>query len=452
MKRETLDRIETWNASAGRKPLVLMGARQTGKTWLMKEFAGKHYPDDTVYVNLMEDAPLCESIESSSLSPGNLLPLVQARCGKRIVPGKTLLLLDEIQESPRAVTALKFFREELPELAVMAAGSLLGLKLRRGRGGAGGGGGGGEGMGSFPVGKVNFIDVRPMTFREFLLAMGEEVKVGELADGNWEILDLLHGDMVRLLRDYLFVGGMPECVEAFSHRRDYNEIRGIQEEILEGYDMDFAKHAEKVPVAKLRLLWKNIPAQLSKENRKFVYKALREGARGRDYEEALEWLAGAGMVHRLYKADPPRMPLSAYGDFPAFKLFMHDVGLLGAMSGLPASAILEGTAVFTNFKGALTEQYVMQELLAAGAKPFYWAAEKGDAEVDFVVQGDRAVYPIEAKASRNLKARSLSVYREFFKPPVCYRTSLEKHSVGGNIRDFPLYAVSKIVEEIASRS
>ncbi|MBQ3289592.1 MAG: ATP-binding protein [Kiritimatiellae bacterium] len=443
MQRVAFNEIEAWNKRKNRKPLILMGARQVGKTWLMDEFARSVYSGDSVSVNFMEDDAIRENFETVKLDPKTLVSLIQARSGRRIVPGKTLLVLDEIQESPRALTSLKFFNEKMPELAIIAAGSLLGLSLRRKHGTKER-----ESKGSFPVGKVDFIDVRPMTFSEYLLARGESVKSDELATGNWEILNLIHDEMVRHLKDYLFVGGMPDAVRTFVANGDYLETRRTQKSILKAYDKDFVKHAEPSLLPRIRLLWNNVSAQLGKPNKKFIYKAMKEGARGRSYEDALQWLDDAGMVHQVFRADPPRMPLKSYEDFSAFKLYMHDVGLLGAMSGLPASALLELNSIFTNFKGALTEQYVLQELLAAGVSPSYWAAERGDAEVDFIVQGSKAVFPVEVKAERNLKAKSLKTYREFFKPPVCYRTSLSEYAAGRLTRDIPLYAVARIAEEV----
>jgi len=444
MERKELESaIASWDARKVRKPLVLMGARQVGKTWLMEHYAQKAYPNDAVIVNLMEDEPLRSSIEQASLDPQTLLALIQARCGRRIVPGRTLLILDEIQESPRALTALKFFNEKLPTLAVLAAGSLLGLSLRRKRGSKKR-----ETRGSFPVGKVSFLDVHPLTFAEFLTARGEDMKREALETEQKDVVGLLHEEYVRLLRDYLFVGGMPEAVKTFVEEGDYHAVRRVHKEILLAYDKDFVKHADETLLGRLRLLWKNIPAQLAKENKKFIYKVLKDGARGRDYEEALEWLDEAGMVHQVFRADPPRLPLKSYEDFAAFKLYQHDVGLLGAMSALPPSAILEGNELFTNFKGALTEQFVLQELVALGLEPSYWSAERGDAEVDFVLQGERGIYPLEVKAACNLKAKSLATYRGFFNPAICYRTSLAKRADGKLVRDVPLFDLPRIVREL----
>ena len=447
MERKTLEAaIAAWNGRKVRKPLILMGARQVGKTWLMEHYAQKAYPQDTVAVNLMEDEPLRSSIERASLEPKALLALIQARCGRRIVPGRTLLILDEIQESPRMLTALKFFHEKMPELAVLAAGSLLGLSLRRRSGTRER-----ESRGSFPVGKVSFLDVHPLSFAEFLMARGEDLKCEALESDQREVVELLHDEYVCLLRDYLFVGGMPEAVKTFAEEGDYHAVRQVHEEILRAYDKDFVRHADENLLGRLRLLWRNVPAQLAKENKKFVYKVLKDGARGRDYEEALGWLDDAGMVHRVYRADPLRMPLRSYEDFSAFKLYQHDVGLLGAMSAVPSSVILEGNALFTNFKGALTEQFVLQELIALGVNPCYWSAERGDAEVDFIFQGECEVYPLEVKAACNLKAKSLATYRVSFKPPICYRTSLAKRADGKLVRDVPLFDLPRIVREVQAR-
>ncbi len=444
MERKAYAQIEAWNNRKNRKPLVLMGARQVGKTWLMEAFARKVYADDFVAVNFMEDDAMRNSFETANLDPKTLLSLIQVRSNHKIVPGRTLLLLDEIQESPRALTSLKFFNEKMPDLAIVAAGSLLGLSLRRKRGSKKK-----IARGSFPVGKVDFLDIRPMTFSEYLMARGESAKLDELRAGNWGVLDLVHDDLVRLLKDYYFTGGMPDAVKTFIEGADYHETRHVQQLILKAYDKDFVKHADPALLGRIRLLWNNIPAQLAKENKKFIYKALKEGARGRSYEEALQWLDDAGMIHQVFRAETPRMPLKSYEDFSAFKLYMHDVGLLGAISALPPSAILEGNAVFTNFKGAMTEQFVLQELIASGVEPSYWSSERGDAEVDFLVQGAKAIYPVEVKAERNLKAKSLKAYRETFGPPVCYRTSLSPFSAGKLVRDMPLYAVSRIAAEIS---
>ena len=443
MKREVSASISTWNVSAGRKPLILMGARQVGKSWLLNDFAATSYPGKAVFVNFMEMERLRRNVESSNLDPQTLLGLIELETGKQVVPGRTLLVLDEIQESPRALTALKFFQEKLPSLAVIAAGSLLGLSLR-----GGGRQSASRSPGSFPVGKVDFLEVGPLTFGEFLSAMEMDRRRLALAEEQWELVRLQHETYIDLLKNYFFVGGMPEAVNAYRNTHSYHQVRRVQEAILTAYDKDFEKHAPPPLLAKLRLLWNNIPAQLAKENKKFIYTAMRAGARAREYEEALQWLDDAAMVRVLRRVGTPRLPLKAYEDFSAFKLYLVDVGLLGALSELAPEMLLDGNDIFTNFKGALTEQFALQEFQALGVKPRYWTSDSGTAEVDFVVQGVQSVYPVEAKASRNLKARSLSVYRELFHPARCYRVSLEQYRPEGTVRDFPLYAIEQLVAEM----
>ena len=435
MQRDVLAKIIDWNQNRKRKPLILMGARQVGKTWLMDAFAKKCYPRNHVAVDLQELDNLRQRIDESDIQPKALIDIIQAATGKEIIPGKTLLIIDEIQESHKALHALKYFNQELPELAMIVAGSLLGLAM-----GKSGKKGKSSARGSFPVGKVNFLDVTPMSFMEFVRAVDNPFRLKALETGDWNLIGSLRNDFETLLRKYLFVGGMPEAVEEFSESGNYTTVRKIQSEILAAYDADFVKHAPPELLAKIRMLWRNIPAQLAKENRKFIYSALKSGARAREYETALQWLDDAGMIRQVFRASPPRLPLFANQDFSAFKLFMHDVGLLGAMSGINSQTILDGNALFTNFKGALTEQYVLQELVASGVAPFYWTSESGNAEVDFVVQGESDVFPIEAKAGINTKAKSLKVYRELFNPPYAIRTSLQPYNDGGTTKDIPLYA------------
>ncbi len=443
MKRDVLQKIKDWNRNPKRKPLILMGARQVGKTWLMDAFARECYPEDHVKVDLQELDSLRASIDNSDLTPKTILDLIQAMTGREIVPGRTLLIIDEIQESHKALNALKYFNQDLPALSVIVAGSLLGLAMgksdekRRY-----------NVRGSFPVGKVNFLDVNPMSFSEFVRAVDNEFRFKALESGDWGLVGSMHGDLEALLRKYLFVGGMPEAVGEFAETGDYAAVRKIQGEILAAYDADFVKHAPVELLPKIRLLWRNIPAQLAKENRKFIYSALKSGARAREYETALQWLDDAGMMHQVFRVSPPRLPLFSYQDFSAFKLYMHDVGLLGAMSGIASQTLLEGNALFTNFKGAMTEQYVLQELVAAGIAPYYWTSDSGNAEVEFVVQGESATFPIEAKAGINTKAKSLKVFRELFQPPYAIRTSLNPHVEGQFTKDIPLYAVGSRIPRL----
>lgn len=448
MKRAIIAEIEHWNAmETFRKPLVLMGARQVGKSWLMRTFAAAHYPEDTVFVDLHDDEAICEAIESSHSDALGILEIISTATGRKIVPGKTLLILDEIQECPRLLSCLKYFYEKKPQLAVMAAGSLLGLSLNRDdkRKKAP------TKKVSFPVGKVNFLEVPPMTFAEFLDAIGEEERRMRIDERDWGTLEALHGSYCDLLKKYYFVGGMPEAVATYVRERDFVEVRKVQKDILLAYDKDFAKHAPEALLAKIRLLWQAIPSQLARENKKFIYTALKSGARAREYETALQWLEDAGMIRQIRRVARPGMPLKSYEDFSAFKLYAHDVGLLGAMSDLPQQVLIKGNELFTHFKGALTEQYVLNELIASGVSPSYWSTDKGMAEIEFVVQGVDSIYPIEAKAERNLQAKSLKSYRNRFSPVKCLRTSLSEHHIGEVTDDVPLYAVSTLAADYLSR-
>ena len=448
MQRDVFQKIIDWNLGKKRKPLILMGARQVGKTWLMDEFANEFYPNSHVKVDLQRDDLLRARIDESNIDPKTMIDLIQASTGKQIVPGKTLLIIDEIQESHKALNALKYFNQEMPELAVVVAGSLLGLAVgksedarkRKKR----------KAQGSFPVGKISFLDVHPMSFSEFVRAIDNPFRLKALENGDWKLVETLHEDFESLLRKYLFVGGMPEAVANFAESGDYAAVRRTQTEILTAYDADFVKHAPPELLPKIRLLWKNIPAQLAKENKKFIYTALKSGARAREYEAALSWLDDAGMINQVFRASPPRLPLASYQDFSAFKLYMHDVGLLGAMSGTSPSMLLDGDALFTNFKGALAEQFALQELTAREIEPSYWTSDSGNAEVEFVVQGENDIFPVEVKSGINTKAKSLKAYRELFRPPYAIRTSLQPYHDGETVKDIPLYAFGIHISRLLS--
>ena len=427
-----------------------MGARQVGKTWLMNEFARTAYPQDTVYVNLMKMKTLRNSLEQADLSPQAILERIGVALDVDITPGKTLLVIDEIQESSHALTSLKFFNEDVPGLAIIAAGSLLGLAVGRSKEERGGADDPNESRGSFPVGKVKFLDVHPMSFCEFVRGIGRNRLADLLITGEPEAVQPYAEELSDLLRRYFVVGGMPEAVDVYREKNDLRAVREVQENILAAYDVDFVKHAQSSQIQKIRLLWHAIPSQLAKENKKFVYTALKAGARAREYETVLQWLDDAGMVKQVFRVGTPRLPLRSYCDFSAFKLYVHDVGLLGAMSDLPPSAVLDGEALFTNFKGAMTEQFVLQELMAYGHCPCYWSNDAGNAEIEFVIQGGRGVFPIEAKAGINTQAKSLKVYRKAFGPPFALRTSLAPCHDGEEIKDIPLFvfgpSVGRLVE------
>ena len=435
--------MEDWDKAKRRKPLILMGARQVGKTWLMEEFARKHYPRDTVHVNLMENERLRTQFETIDLDPKTVTDVISIEVGKRIIPGNTLLIIDEIQESARAITSLKFFNEDMPELAVMAAGSLLGVALNRKRKD--------EktvaAKASFPVGKVSFLNIPPMTFEEFLLAIGEDVKCEVLRRCDWKMVSAFHGVFCDLLKRFYFIGGMPEAILAYRDEGDFMAVRKVQKEMLKAYDEDFAKHAEEAMLEKIRLLWNSIPAQLAKENKKFIYTALRQGARAREYETALKWLDDAGMVRTVRNVSTPLMPLAGYEEFGSFKLYAHDVGLIGAMTDLPQQTLLEGSEIFTHFKGALTEQFVAQEMGAYGQRINYWSPDEAKAEIEFITQIGSSIYPVEAKAATNLKAKSLASYIARYKPTKALRLSMSPRGHSNIIEDYPLYAIHEMLNE-----
>lgn len=440
MKRLVLQKIEKWDEKAKRKPLLLMGARQVGKTWLMDEFARTRYAGKTVSVNFMKKTRLAESISLSDIDPVTLITLLQTATGKRIIPGETLLILDEIQECPSALTSLKFFKEDMPELSVIAAGSLLGLSFGKAAGKET------KRTESFPVGMVDRIDVSPMTFREFLIANGRELLAEAISNRDWSSVIPFAKELEHALKTYFLTGGMPEAVATWIETKSLFEVREVQKRMLRDYDDDFKKHAPRELLPKIRLLWDNIPVQLAKENKKFIYNAIRSGARAREYETAIQWLEDAGMIRRIYRVCPPRMPIRAYRDLSAFKIYVHDVGLLGAMSDLPPGILLEGNALFTNFKGSMTEQFAMQELTAAGIEPGYWTPDEGISEVDFVIQGTDGVYPLEVKSGMNTKAKSLSVYTKTYNPPFAVKSSLREPCEETDTRSIPLYALGAVSE------
>jgi len=444
MERSILKDIEDWNKLERRKPLILMGARQVGKTWLMNAFAEKNYPNDTICVNMMQNERLRLLFETINLDPKTIIDAISIETGKRIVPGKSLLVIDEIQESPRALTSLKFFNEDMPELAVMAAGSLLGLAVKRKKKEKDSAS---SSKASFPVGKVVFLDVPPMTFEEFLLATGEGAKCEVLRNRDWSMLKLFHDSFCELLKRYYFVGGMPEAVETYATNGDMMAVRRIQSDILRAYDEDFAKHADGALLDRIRLVWGSVVSQLAKENKKFIYSALRTGARARDYEQALEWLDDAGMTHMVHNVSTPLMPLAGYEEFGSFKLYAHDVGLMCAMSKLPQQVLLEGSEIFTHFKGALTEQFVAEEMSAYGMDLNYWAPDDIKAEIEFIVQIGDQIYPIEVKAEKNLQAKSLGSYIRRFNPQKAIRLSMSERNSSKVVEDYPLYAIHAMLRE-----
>ena len=440
MERECLKNLIEWKNSRKRKPLVLMGARQVGKTWLMEEFAKREFGEDYVIVNFMRRRSLCQQLKTMDLEPKALVRLLQTATGRRIVPGKTLLILDEIQECPSALTSLKFFYEDMPELAVMAAGSLLGLSYgTKDRDGSSTD----EDRGSFPVGKVDRLNIYPMSFAEFLVANGKASFLEAVDAGDWQSVEALADEFELLLKNYFIVGGMPEAVSDWVETGSLAEARKTQLRILADYEDDFKKHAPIELLPKIRLVWQSVPAQLAKENEKFCYANVRKGARARDYESALEWLRDAGMLYQLQRVCPPGLPIVRYMNSGAFKVFVHDVGLLCAMSAVDPAIVLEKNGLFTHFKGALAEQFVLQELKMLGVESGYWSPDEGVSEVDFVVQGTKGVYPVEVKAATNTKAKSLGVYMAAYNPSFAVKTSLKNFSTSRDVRSLPLYAFGR---------
>lgn len=429
MQRYALKHLINWKNKKNHKPLVIQGARQVGKTWLMQEF-GKKYYEQVAYINFDVDVKSRE-IFDVDYDTERLIMDIGLATKTKINAENTLIIFDEIQECPRALTSLKYFRENAPQYDIIVAGSLLGVACHEGTG--------------FPVGKVSFMNLFPLSFEEFLLAMGEGRFVELLNKKDFKTIKLFNNKYEKLLKQYCYVGGMPEIVQDFVENKDFESVRNLQKEILSAYEEDFTKHISANTVAKIRLLWKSIPAQLSKENKKFIYGAAKEGARARDFEAALSWLINSGLVYRVNKITKPDLPITAYEDFNSFKLFVLDVGLLGAMTDLQADTIIDGNRIFEEFKGAITEQYVLQQFKTIKDLPvFYWSNETSRAEIDFVIQIKSDVVPVEVKAERNLQAKSLKVYMEKFKPNYAIRTSMADYKKTDNLIDLPLYVIEKI--------
>ena len=431
MYRIAIEKLLKWKESKGRKPLIIEGARQVGKTWLMKEF-GRRCFSDTVYINFDSNSRMAE-LFASDLSPKRLIAGLELYSGKKIDPQKTLLIFDEVQEVPRALSSLKYFCEDAPEYYIVCAGSLLGIALHEGT--------------SFPVGKVNFLKLYPLSFREFLMADGKEGFAELLDKQDFQMITGFRQTYTDALKQYCFVGGMPEAVQNFVENQDFNAVREIQKRILAAYEQDFSKHAPNEIVPRIRMLWNSIPSQLAKENKKFIYGLVREGARAKEYETAIMWLSDCGLVHRINRVNNAGMPLKAYEDMKAFKLYLVDVGLLGCMAGLRSQTLLDGNELFVEFKGALTEQYVCQQLKTIeDIGIYYYTNDRGSCEIDFIVDTGKKIVPVEVKAELNLRAKSLKTYREKFKPETAVRTSMASFKKEEWLINLPLYAIDRIAD------
>ncbi|MDD2418742.1 MAG: ATP-binding protein [Oscillospiraceae bacterium] len=429
MYRKAIEHLFKWKAKKNRKPLVIRGARQVGKTWLMKEF-GKTAYQSMVYINFDNNRRMKE-LFSTDLDTERIIIGLELYSGDKIDPDNTLLIFDEVQEVPAALTSLKYFYENAPQYHIVCAGSLLGVALHEGT--------------SFPVGKVEFMDLFPLSFTEFLMAMEKEQYADLLEKQDFEMVTTFKHEYINLLKQYYYVGGMPEAVLAFSENMDFGEVRRIQQRILDAYEQDFSKHAPTDVVPRIRMLWNSIPAQLAKENKKFIYGIIKEGARAKDYELAMLWLSDCGLVYQVHRVTAPNLPLKAYEDLKAFKLFVVDVGLLSCMVRLRADTLLDGNDMFKEFKGALTEQYVLQQLKTLeDLQVYYWTNDRGSAEIDFLIDNGKEVIPMEVKAEVNLQAKSLKTYKEKYNPKISVRTSMADYKQENWLLNLPLYGVEII--------
>ncbi|MEA1878957.1 MAG: ATP-binding protein [Bacteroidota bacterium] len=429
MKRDAIHSLIRWKNKQDRKPLIIRGARQVGKTWLIKEFGGNEY-SQIAYVNF-ESSKLLKTLFLENFDIQRIITAIQIETGIQINAEDTLIVFDEIQEAEGAITSLKYFYENAPQYHIIAAGSLLGVALHNST--------------SFPVGKVEFLELFPLSYKEFLMAMSQQPLLDLLNSRDWILIKSFREKYIQLLRQYYYIGGMPEAVHSYCTNNDFNEVRAIQKQILIAYEHDFSKHAPNEIVPRIRMLWNSIPSQLAKENKKFIYKAVKQGSRAKDYELALSWLIDCGLVKKVCRVSKPGIPLKAYEDYGAFKLFIVDVGLLGAMGNIDVRTLLEGNAIFEEFKGALTEQYVLQQLVAIpDLAIYYWSAEKSNAEIDFLVQTDGQVIPIEVKAEENLQAKSLKIFCRKYSTTKAIRSSMSDFREEDWLTNLPLYAISEL--------
>lgn len=429
MRRFALEKLKKWKDSESRKPLIIRGARQVGKTWLMKEF-GRECFENVAYVNFDSNVRM-KGVFEGQIDIERIILAIEIETGVTIERENTLLIFDEIQEVPRALSSLKYFYENAPEYAIVAAGSLLGVAMHK--------------KTSFPVGKVDFMDLYPLNFQEFLCALGEERYVDILQGKDTDMVNTFKDKYIDRLREYYYVGGMPEVVQTYVDTRNFKKVRELQKNLINYYQQDFSKHAEMNLVTRLNLVWNSIPMQLAKKNKKYIYGQVREGARAKDFELAIQWLLDCGLIHKVQRVNKPSLPLKAYMDLNAFKVFLLDIGLLIAMTDLDVKVILEGNKIFTEFKGALTEQYVLQQLISEnGVMPYYYSATNSQGEIDFVVQGKTSVIPIEVKAEENLRAKSLKAFCDKYNPKFAVRTSMSDYRKQDWMTNIPLYNIDRI--------
>lgn len=428
MERHIFEKLQDWKIKPDRKPLILMGARQVGKTYILKKFAESHY-ENCIYLNFEDQASL-KTLFTSDLQPAKILTAITLETQQKIIPGKTLIFFDEVQECPNALISLKYFQEKANEYHVCAAGSLLGVKLANTQG--------------FPVGKVDFLTLYPMNFFEFLEAIHEtELKNYLLRLNTIEPLaEIIHEKLINYLKYYLYIGGMPESVQQWCKTQDFLKVREVQQAILKAYTLDFSKHAPPEIIMKIHQVWQIIPSQLAKENKKFIYSVIRKNARAKEFETAIQWLIEAGLIHKVTQISTPSMPLSAYAYFDFFKTYLLDVGLLGAMAQLSSKILIEGNQYFTEFKGSYIENFVAQELVKTN-ELYYWASE-GQAEIDFVIAFENHAYPLEIKSGLSNKKKSLLVYDAKYKPSLLIRSSAMNLKKDGKVLNCPLYLIEQL--------
>lgn len=429
MRRFAMQKLIEWKEKNNRKPLIIMGARQVGKTWLMREFGRSCYKK-TAYVSFYNNNRM-KNVFETDFDIDRIIMSLNIETGISITPGDTLIILDEIQDAPKVLESLKYFCEDATEYHVVAAGSLLGVAIH-------------EGV-SYPVGKVELLDLYPLNFREFLCAMDENGLADALDSKDYTLIDSFSDKYLFWLKNYYFTGGMPAVVEQFRQQKDYNAVREIQKEIVRQYQGDFGKHIYAKDLPRIRMVWESIPMQLAKENKKFFFGQIKKGARSGDFEVAIQWLQDCGLIYKVNRVNELHVPLAAYKNFSAYKLFMLDVGLLGAVSELDAESILDGNDIFVEFKGALTEQYVLQQIVSdTPYTPFYYGTEKATFEQDFIIQKGKMIVPIEVKAEGNLKSQSLKAFCDKYHPDAAVRISAMKYINQGWMENIPLYAVCNL--------
>jgi uncharacterized protein len=427
MERLLINNLVEWKNSKKRKPLIIQGARQVGKTWIMKAFGVQNF-ENVAYVNFESSIHL-QNMFTNSLDIARIISIFEIETGVAIQAKTTLIIMDEIQEADKGLTVLKYFYENAPEYFIVAAGSLLGVSMQKNR--------------TFPVGKVDFLRLYPLSFQEFLINVKENNLAKAINEKKWKTIEPFHEKLTHFLRLYYFIGGMPEAVNTYIESQNLDDVRAVQNNIILGYQNDFAKYAPNEIVPKTKLVWQSILGQLAKENKKFIYGQLKKGARAKDFESAINWLINAGLLYQCCKISKPSIPLKSYADYDVFKLYLVDIGLLNAMANVNQQILLQKNNILTEYKGALTEQYIAQELLLK-CDIFYWTAENGTAEVDFIVQKNDAIIPIEVKAEENLKAKSLKVFVEKFNNSNSIRCSMHTYRKENWLENIPLYAICSV--------